>query len=122
MSAAALFRRRTTLWVSLLLFVMATLAPGVSRALAHVQGDLAPWAQICTTASSTPDGADAASHLMDHCPLCALQGHTPTLPLPAASDWVPLALAQAMPALFLQSSRRLFAWTVPAPRGPPLTV
>ena len=116
--------RRTTALVALLLFVLATLAPGVSRALAHVHGQVAPWAQICSTAapSGSPQGGDLAEHMMDHCPLCALQADQPALPTAAATSLLLPAMGHAVPALFLHAPRPLFAWAARLARGPPPAV
>jgi len=117
-------RRRTTALVALLLFVLATLAPGVSRAMAHVQGQVAPWAQICSTSApaSAPQGSDLAAHMMDHCPLCALQADQPALPTVATPAALAPALRQSVPALFLHAPRPLFAWAARLARGPPRAV
>jgi len=116
--------RRTTALVALLLFMLATLAPGVSRAMVQVHGQVAPWAQICSTAApaSAPQGADLAEHMMDHCPLCALQADQPALATAAAASLLPLAIGHAVPALFLHAPRPLFAWAARQARGPPQAV
>jgi len=113
---------RAATWLALLLLVLATLAPTVSRAMAHVQGAVAPWAQVCSTQPATgmPEGGDLAQHLMDHCPMCALQAGHAMAPPPVASAVLPmLALSQAMPPLWLHAPRPLFAWASAQPRGPP---
>jgi hypothetical protein len=117
-------RRRATHLVALLLFVLATLAPGVSRAMTAWQGAASPWSVVCTTTApdGTPTPGDGVAHAMDHCPLCRVQGHAPALPPTAALAVLPLALSQAVPALFLAAPRPLFAWSAHAPRGPPRTI
>jgi len=114
--------RRAATWLALLLWVLATLAPTVSRAMAHVQGEVAPWAQVCSTtpANTTPEGGALAQHLMDHCPMCALQAGHAMAPPPVASAALPtLALSQAMPPLWLHAPSPLFAWASAQPRAPP---
>lgn len=107
------------------------LLPTVSHALAFAHGGKSNWAEICTPqgmklvalddapgAADTPP-AQAGSHL-DHCPYCGLSGHATGLPpAPAAVPGLP-AGADAVPRLFLQAPRTLFAWRSAQPRGPPL--
>jgi Protein of unknown function (DUF2946) len=121
-------RRGWSHWTTLVVLVLAALAPAVSHALAAARGDLAPWSVICSARSGAPMGwpADAQGdqapdlkHLFEHCPYCATQhgdGGAPT----AESAPVLLSLAQAEPpALFLHAPRTLAAWSVAQPRAPP---
>lgn len=120
-------------WIAFVAIFGLALAPTISHALAHGQGDSA-YTEICTpqgmkrllldasgAPASDPAPATAASHL-DHCPLCGLGGQTPALP-PAQPLLQPgdLGLSQALPTLFLQAPRPLFAWAAAQPRAPPLT-
>jgi hypothetical protein len=120
-------RRQLATWVTLLTLVLATLAPGIARALSVAQGELAPWSQICST--SNPQGgptgqapAESAAHLLDHCPFCSL--HSDSLDLPPAG--APLAaepqLGHALPRLHLQAPPTLHAWASAQPRAPPLSL
>jgi len=106
------------------------LLPTVSHALAFAQGGKSAWAEVCTpqgmklVALDDAPGADgttpaqAASHL-DHCPYCTLSGQAAGMPpAPPAAPGL-LAGAEAVPLLFLQAPRTLFAWRSAQPRGPP---
>jgi hypothetical protein len=99
------------------------LAPTLSRAIAHAQGDVS-WGAMCTVSPSTSFGdagvptrvADAA-HL-EHCPLCVV----------GAAPFAPPAGAQALSyvgrlghALPVARPREVPTgeWLVARPRGPP---
>lgn len=115
------FRRRLA-WVVLVTLVMASLAPGLSRAAAALQGDIAPWSVVCaaTSGSDEPQApADAAGHLLAHCPLCAL--HADGLGLPPASPLLalPPAGSEAVPAPLRVAPPRPAAWPAAQPRAPP---
>lgn len=123
-------RHRLPAWIALVAMLALALLPTVSHALAFARGGSA-WAEVCTPqgmrlvaldASQTADPAapvQAAGHL-EHCPFCALAADAPPLPpAPAAALPQPLA-ATAVPALFLQAPRPLFAWASAQPRAPPL--
>jgi hypothetical protein len=117
--------RQLATWVTLLALVLATLAPGMARALAVAQGDLAPWGQVCSAngnSSSQPaqTPADTVAHLLDHCPFCSL--HSDTLDLPPSPLTVAEAqpLGHALPWLFLQAPRTLHVWASAQARAPPL--
>ena len=115
--------RRLALWLTLWLMVAATLAPGLARAAAAWQGANAPWQQLCVATAQAADGSqrqDSASHALDHCPMCQLQQHSPAAPPPVAGlQHAAPALAQAMPALWLQARTPLFAWAGQRSRAPP---
>lgn len=118
--------RRLATWVTLLALVLATLAPGIARAVAFAQGELAPWGQICSVndkQGSTNDRApaDSAAQLLDHCPFCTL--HSDNLDLPPAAPAVADApqLGHALPRLFLQAPRTLHVWASAQARAPPLS-
>lgn len=116
--------RRFATWLTLVALVLATLAPGIARALTFAQGELAPWGQICTTSADGSHGSGLATeptlHLLDHCPFCSLHSDDLGLPpAPAASADAP-ALSHAVPRLFLLSARPLFAWAPAQARAPPL--
>lgn len=116
--------RQLATWVTLVALVLATLAPGIARALSFAQGELAPWGQICSvndklTESRSGTPAEPSAHLLDHCPFCSL--HSDTVDLPPA----PIAIADAallghaVPQLFLEAPRTLHAWASAQPRAPP---
>lgn len=110
----------------LALLLLASLAPGVARALAFSRGDITPWAAVCSSVQGkvqvgNPAGpAGMATHLLEHCPLCAL--HSDSLaPPPATSAVLPaLRLGHAVPQLFLQAPHTLPAWAPAQARAPPL--
>lgn len=116
---------RLAAWVTLFTLVLAMLAPTVSRAMAFVQGEVAPWGQVCSVsdklaASNNRAPADAAAHLLDHCPYCSLHSDTGDLPpAPVAVAHAPLP-GHALPQLFLQAPRTLHAWASAQARAPPL--
>ena len=104
--------------------VLATLAPGIARALSFERGDAEPWRLLCSTVGGSMRSADGAPadpvvNGLDHCVFCVV--HADTLGLPptwlAAVD-AP-ALSHAVPRLFLQAPHRLFAWTPAQARAPP---
>lgn len=117
-------QRRSLVWLLLLTLLLATLAPGVARALVFSRGDAAPWSVVCSRLGTAQDGGAPASepaHLFEHCPFCALQAN-PWAPPPAALAAVPAPLlGLAVPVLFLRAPRPLFAWAHAQPRAPPLS-
>ncbi len=117
-------------WLALLVLVLATLAPTVSRTLAAA-GDAA-WVQVCTPdgvrwvalsdadghVSGTADPQKPAPPSLDHCPLCVLMGDRLAPPSPplvwAAAGAAPGPLIPAdKPAQLARQGR------LPLPRGPP---
>jgi Protein of unknown function (DUF2946) len=109
-------------WVILFALVLATLAPGISRALAFAKGDASLQGVICSVqpvgqAQGEAPGQAVASH--EDCPYCALRADT-LAPPPAAQPLLLKAVgAHALPWLFLQAPRLLFAWAPPQARAPP---
>lgn len=112
--------RHRLAWVLLCALVVAALAPGVARALAFAQGQLAPWSVVCSAPNDGPSPADHdPAHLMEHCAWCG--GHAHTL-APPPVDSVVLqhpALRHGVPALFLHAPRPLPAWAAAQARAPP---
>ena len=53
----SLLRRRIA-WVMLIALVVAAMAPGISRALAFAQGQLAPWSVLCSAPGEAPMQGD----------------------------------------------------------------
>jgi hypothetical protein len=121
--------RLWTHWVTLFALVLATLAPGVSRGLAHLRGDaLADWGQICSamkaegTTGGEPAPGQPAGAMPDHCPMCLLRADLaapPAMPVPVV---LRADLGHAQPALFLQASHTLYAWSAAQARAPPALV
>lgn len=117
--------RRLLAWATLLALVLATLAPGVARAVAFVQGDALALAEVCSayaqapTAGSGEAGRDGAQPLK-HCPYCALHADTLALPPTEAPPMAAAPLSHAMPAAWLHAPRPLFAWAAAQARAPPL--
>lgn len=113
-------RRHHATWLVLVAFVVATLLPGLSRAMSHAQAQSAPWAVVCT-ATDAPSGTPAGdiAHLFDHCPACHLQADGAAAPPVQAPGLVLLPAARLLPLLFLQAPRLLPAWATAQPRAPP---
>ncbi|EHR69429.1 Protein of unknown function (DUF2946) [Burkholderiales bacterium JOSHI_001] len=111
--------RTHTRWVTLALLVLALLAPTLMRA----STDRAPWTEICTTANKVADAqsghGSTAAGAHEHCDACFSRLDTAG-PAPAPLKLaLPSPLSQAVPALFLQAPRPLFAWRGAQPRAPP---
>jgi hypothetical protein len=105
--------------------VLATLAPGVARALSFGRGDAAPWSVVCSAAGSAErngDSAPAVAHGLDSCAFCVVHAGALGLPPDAGLGITAPALAHAVPLLFLQAPHRLFAWTPAQARAPPAAV
>ena len=102
---------------------MSALAPGIARAMATWSIDGAPWLVVCVSPAAGKSGApagDLATDTMASCPYCLLRADL-AAPPPAVPAVVLLPLvAQAVPVLFLQAPRPLFAWHSAQPRAPPL--
>ena len=113
-------RFRLTAWIVLAVWLMATLVPGVSRAMAFVQGDIAPWSTVCSTSdNSPPESGDLLKHFGDHCQACTQQGDhlaPPAAPPYGLQTSMP---GDAVPRLFLQAPRPWHAWATAQPRAPP---
>ncbi|HOB66313.1 MAG TPA: DUF2946 family protein [Ottowia sp.] len=117
-------------WLALLVLLLATLAPTVSRTLAAAGGG--GWAQVCTPEgvrwvalsdadareSGVADSQTPASPSLDHCPLCVLMGDRLAPPSP---PWV-WAEAGAAPGTLIPAddpARVERRGRLPLPRGPP---
>lgn len=118
--------RRATWWL-LLAWMLVTLAPSVSRAAAYVQGQIAPWAVVCSALADARDGngdqraraAQELQHLTEHCPACTHNGEA-WAPPPAANTATAAEPGAALPPrLFLSAPRPLHAWATAQPRAPP---
>ncbi|MBL8347401.1 MAG: DUF2946 domain-containing protein [Rubrivivax sp.] len=119
-------RLRPATWLALIAVLALALAPTVSRALAFAHGEAA-WAEVCTPLGLKLQAvADAgeeapAAHLgqLEHCGFCGLSTGAAPLPVTASADLPSATAAEALPALFLQAPRTLFAWLSALPRAPP---
>lgn len=107
------------------------LLPTVSHALAFAQGGKTAWAEVCTPQGMklvALDDAPGAGDMtppqgdihLEHCPYCTLSGQSNAMPPAPPAAPALLAGADALPLLFLQAPRTLFAWRSAQPRGPPL--
>lgn len=110
-------------WLALLMFVLATLTPTMSRAMAHVQGQTAPWATLCSAAdgSGLPLGGpfEALKHLGDHCPACHLQS-SDLAPPPAAAAGLPrLGATAGQPSTAVPAHLAAHRWSSGQARAPP---
>lgn len=108
-----------------LVLLLAAMAPGLSRALAFAQGQIAPWSQVCTAsmdvgtaAMAQPDGV--TDHWLEHCPLCHLASDQPAWPPSEAwpAQWAPAPL-RPVPPLWLHAPRPLPVWAAVRSRAPP---
>lgn len=124
---AALKQRHWLLQVVFATLLAAALLPTVSRALAHWQGQAAPWAQVCATmamdpaeaAMATPADTGGLTHVLEHCSLCSLHADTPAV-LPGAAMALPLlVLSDGPPPLYFLAARTPHAWVSAQPRAPP---
>lgn len=122
-------------WLVALTFMLATLLPALSQALAVARGDVVAWSQICRSAVVSPRAAqsllaeravqkqDSAHGLFEQCPFCAVHATDLAAP-PAPAAQTPLllsALSFAMPARFFsRSPHSAHAWTPAQSRAPPL--
>ncbi len=118
--------QRLATWVTLFTLVLTLLAPTVSRAMAYVQGEVAPWGVICsvddkTMSEQSRNPSAPVAHVLDQCPYCSLQSDATGLPPAAMAQVVPSVLAHAVPALFLRAPRTLHAWSSAQARAPPLS-
>lgn len=116
--------RRFAVWLTLLVWLLATLAPGVSRAAAHWRGDATPWSEVCSAATGvqrqdSPTPASGAAHALEHCKFCSLHGNDLGAPPASAVAAAAPASTAVVPALLLQAPRLLFAWAPAQSRAPP---
>lgn len=119
-------RLRPATWLALIAVLALALAPTVSRALASAHGE-ADWTEICTPLGlklqAPADAGDEApaAHLgqLEHCGFCGLSTGAAPLPVLASLGLPAATAAEALPALFLQAPRTLFAWLSALPRAPP---
>jgi hypothetical protein len=119
---------RSLSWLALAAMLALALLPSVSHALRFAQGDPLSLAEICTPQGmrtvlvdgAADDNMPATAAAGADCPYCSLCGHLAALP-PASPSMLPPMVAQAaVPSLFLQAPRTLFAWASAQPRAPPV--
>lgn len=118
--------RNTATWLALIAVLAFALAPTVSRAMAYANGE-ATWAEVCTplgmklkaVADVGEESPAAQAGALEHCGYCAFSAGAAPLPTAAAQVWPAAAAAGALPALFLQAPRTLFAWQSAQARAPP---
>ena len=136
--------RRWMAWVAALAILLGALAPTISHGVRAWSHSPVTWVEVCsstgakliaissgtglakTTAWSTQDPArslPSGEHGGEHCPFCLLHASDVAL-LPASLPVVPVITpgAHALPRLFLQAPRTLFAWAPPQARAPPASV
>ncbi|OYT85553.1 MAG: hypothetical protein CFE46_17560 [Burkholderiales bacterium PBB6] len=121
-------------WIAFFAIFGLAFAPTISHAMAAAAGN-SLYTEVCTPQGtrlvSLADGSEAsgpeaslsgaAGLHFDHCPLCGLGGQAPLPPSAPPTDALATpALSHAVPRLFLQAHRPLFAWAAAQPRAPPL--
>lgn len=124
-----LFRqnRRITAWFACLTILLNALAPAISHAMAAMEDDQTPWAQICSANGARfmpldlgTQNAPPQPMVMDHCAYCLTHAGSfavfSDVPLPVVSA----VFGQDYPTRFYQSPRRLFIWATASPRAPPV--
>lgn len=115
--------------MTLFALVLATLAPSVSRGLAHLNGDAsADWGQVCSamkaegTTGGEPAPGQPAGTAHDHCTLCLLRTDLAAPPAMPVALVLRADLGHAQPTLFLQAPHTLYAWSTAQARAPPSLV
>jgi hypothetical protein len=123
------FKRRVQAAVLVCVMLFAALAPGISHALARVQGQAPVLMEVCTTqgmrviaiapsASPSQEQVPAVVHL-EHCKFCAsgVVGAPPPFEpvLPVLSN----AVTRAEPERFLSAPRTPHIWRTGPARAPP---
>jgi hypothetical protein len=132
-----LFRRNRQLisWLACMAIVLNALAPAVSHAMAKIQGDSAPWEQICSvsgikfvpmafgpstsTQQADQKGDNTQPMSMQHFPYCLVHAGSIAVLTEYGFDLYQADLSYSLPELFYQSPRPLFVWAASSPRAPP---
>jgi hypothetical protein len=123
----ALRRRQQFLsWIALVAVLALALLPTVSHALAFVQGERAPWAEVCSAQRSTrvaagPEGgAPLAGHAaIEHCVWCGLSG-TDLVPPPEAACTMRADGSAELPvSVSATEVATCRVWAPALPRAPP---
>ena len=113
-------------WIALVAVLALALLPTLSHALAFVQGERAPWAEVCSAqrgprlVAGPEGGAPLAVHAAsEHCAWCGLSGSdllppSDAAPVLHAAGWSGWPAAGSASALAM---RRV--WASAHPRAPP---
>ncbi len=123
-------QRRFTAWVALLALVLGALAPTVAHAMV-AGSDLADWLEVCSVSGMVwfkadtgevrdqlPDGRAPASDTSQQCAWCTLNGGNASLPVVAASLYLPPRLIDFPPA-FYHAPLASTVWAPAQSRAPP---
>lgn len=125
MHARAKPSHRWIVWMTALVFLMAALAPTVSRWMSATSPIPLALQEVCVSRGVGPSvivhkphpaGAPAT---LDHCPLCVLQGDQLGLPPAQLATLAVNTLTDEAPALFLHAPRTLSIWAAAQARAPP---
>ncbi len=123
-------RRAVTSWIAILAVLMTALAPAISHAIG-ARGPVT-WTEICTSVGAkrvlldvdpgSGKSVPGASHLLEHCPYCAL--HADGFPVPPTLPSVapPALLGELLPPAFLHADETLSVWSSAQPRAPPASI
>lgn len=112
--------------VAIWAILLGALAPTVSHGVRAWTHSPTPWVEVCS--STNPDerggrGLPSGEHAGEHCPFCLLHANDVALPSSPPPTVLPSQPARdALPALFLQAPRTLFAWAPSQARAPPASV
>jgi hypothetical protein len=109
--------------VTLVAFMVATLAPAWAHAAGTARDGLPTWMSICSTTSVAGQGRGDSpaerAHPVEHCPYCTLQHPALGMPPTRARIALPPAASTKPPVVVLRAPRTLFAWVAGQPRAPP---
>ncbi len=118
-------------WIVIFTVLFSSFAPSLSRALAASRNDTNTmgYGYVCTVSgmksiansSDLPSdqGGDQKLSIDDSCGYCTLQGNY-FAPASSESYFLPINLADHIPALFYKSPKPLFAWIKLPSQAPPL--
>jgi DUF2946 family protein len=130
-----LFRRNRFLvsWLACMAIVLNALAPAISHAMASVQGQPAPWTEICSVSGTKfapldfnlavdgkKDRDTQPMSSMQHCPYCLTHAGSVGMLTDIGFELAKHDLSYSLPELFYQSPHPLFVWAASSPRAPPL--
>lgn len=118
-------RTRPTVWIAVVVILLASVAPSLTHALGIAQGG--SRIEVCTAqgskwideAGDESPTAPFAAHVFEHCPYCSI--HVPGLGMPPSPMRAPLLIEShgEYPVAFYAAPRTLFAWRSAQPRAPP---
>ena len=121
-------RARRQSWWLLAVFVLGLLAPGISAALAHAQGDFSAWQDICRTPRAgqpaEPKPIETALDLLahGHCPACHIAAAYLAPPPRQPTIALPAGLHAEAPERFWNAPVTAHAWRPPSARAPPAPI